>query len=204
MRRNSLFTAISLILVLTLLSFGVYSLLQPLSRTRNQISFRFSDRQLHLEITADAQWDSGNENSHFETATEDGELDNEIWLMPNIVFSTDGDNELREAEIMLTIVNRSPEKEVKITITNVAFDSDPAYADNPRFITSVRCQDGATGMGVDYDITSTDHILTPTNIAKSPDIENANSKIITFKYQLLRENIDFDFTQNIVILFETV
>ncbi|MDD3397615.1 MAG: hypothetical protein PHR96_03655 [Clostridia bacterium] len=203
MRRGSLFTGVSLILVLTLLGFAIFTLLQPFSRIRNQISFRFSDTNLYLDINADAEW-SNDENNHFEANTEDGELDVDLWSVPDIIFSTDDDNQLIEAEIRITVINRNPEKEVKVSISNVAFDSDPIYADNPRFITCVETQNSVSGQDGSFPVTTSDQLIEPINIPASPNTEEPSFMIITFRYQLIRQNIDFDFSQNISITFETV
>lgn len=214
MRRNSFFTTVSLILVLFLLGFAIYSLLYPLGKTRNQVSFIFADTNLYLEIEAIAEWvDESAENKNFYAVTQEGRLNSEIWNVPDIIFSTEEGNELREAEITILIFNKNPEREVKVTITQVAFDSDSAYLENPRFSSNVICRDGKTGEFSNNRIYNIDHkiesdILASPN-SEDPDSENPNSEdpnfmVLTFQYKLERENIDFNFFQNLRIEFKTI
>lgn len=204
MRKNLFFTSVSLILIVFLLGFAIYSLLYPLGRIRSQVSFIFADTNLYLEIEATANWVEDNiENKRFYASTHEGRLNKEVWNAPNIIFSTQEENELRTAEITILIYNKNPERKVKVTITQVACDSEPAYLEDPRFISKVGFKDGKTGANSSHTIgNASDEI--ESDIPASPDSDDLNFMILTLEYELIRENIDFNFFQNLRIEFKSI
>jgi hypothetical protein len=196
MNKKAYFTVISLILVLAVLGFGVYMTLQPF--LKNKFEFILSGANLDFSIEANAHWATG-DSKNFRTETDSNGLVQNYWIVPDIVFSA---NEGSEATLSLTVVNKNLEKGIRVGVSGIAFDSDPLYKENPRFVSSLIFDDGINP--AQSTTINTEGQTLYKSILPSESEDEPRSLTITFKYELLSEEFDFTFTQNIVIVFETV
>ncbi|MDD2445346.1 MAG: hypothetical protein PHX09_00850 [Clostridia bacterium] len=197
MNKKAGFTIISLLLVLGVLAFSVYMIIQPF--VKNNFDFILSDTNLDFSIDADALWASDNDKNFKTEASKNGLVHNH-WVMPDIVFSSD---EAKQATLSVTIVNRNLKKGMQVRISGIAFDSDPYYREEPRFISSLTFDDGVNPCQT-TQINAENEKGLSRSIQPSKSEEELSSLTITIVYELLREKFDFTFSQNIVVIFDTV
>ncbi|MDD3232486.1 MAG: hypothetical protein PHO06_04015 [Clostridia bacterium] len=193
--RNVFLTTLSLSLVIIVLIVGAYAFFKT-PEVKNRVSFFLGDEDLILEINSKADWTDG-EIPDFNAITGPNGLSANNWSIPDIDFSTDGENELTIASITITITNLNQMDGVSIHVAGIAYDSDPLFSENPRFISRIKFV-GNTFEIDEEEVTEENKEFTRT-IPSAPDEETSQVFKIIISFELNRDDFDIDFENDIKI-----
>lgn len=119
--KSIIFTTISLVLMVLILGFGVFSALSPTKKITSDVIFNIRDNNVNVKVEAEIG------GQKYMSQTGSSGFDNDIWTIPNITFDHSENEEDTNKVVTLKLKNRNATSEVKLTVTGFAVDPEGRY-----------------------------------------------------------------------------
>lgn len=201
-RYRLILTIVMLVLIVALLSFGVYSLVKSNLGVANSTVFESGNDNVFVKISA--EYDGPQlqseyaENSTYgftlDQAKREAYQDQQVPISPWNLGRTDFSTQNTKITLTFTFENLNSEYDLAVDISNVAFDSEGKFATS--YASAINESDLVTV--VPTTIQSSSNV----NVATIPQfvVEKNGKIVIQLTYELKKFDKEFAFTNNISVL----